>query len=117
MEQGPTEATIIKQAKLSKTPIPDRILNKPKLLQGLELYLEAFYELNSDRNNGMSMGKIPFTAIKQYADEYEFEGEQRECLFYFIRAIDNAIVKRLNETSKQDAKPSKPRKSVGKGRR
>lgn len=51
----------------------------------------------------MSVGKIPFTAIRAYADEYQFEGEQREDLFYFIRAIDNAVVKKLNEKAKMKA--------------
>lgn len=103
---GEVEESIIKQSANNNQPLPERILNKPQLHKGLTLFLEAFYELSSDRQTGLGVGYIPFTAIKSYADEYGFEGEQREDLFYFVREIDKAIVKLL-KSSKPDGERSK----------
>lgn len=101
---GEVEGSIIQQCAKNKQPLPERIANKPQLTLGLEIFLEAFYELSSDRPAGLGIGQIPFTAICQYADEYGFEGEQREDLFYFVRAIDKAIVKLLQSSNKSNGK-------------
>lgn len=101
---GEVEGSIIQQCAKTGQPLPDKIANKPQPTFGLELFLEAFYELSSDRPSGLGVGQIPFTAICQYADEYGFKGEQREDLFYFIRAIDRAIVKILQRSNKPNGK-------------
>lgn len=81
----------------SGDPIPDRILNAPQIRFGLMLYLEAFFDLDSERVPGMALGRIPWIAIQRYAEHYELDEEQTECLFYFIRAMDTAHLKRAEQ--------------------
>ena len=113
------EASIVKQSMNDNKPLPEHILKKPQLFPGLDLFLDAFYDLNADRQMGMSVGKIPFTAIRAYADEYQFEGLQREDLFYFVKAIDDAVVKSISKKDKgaNGKKPTRLGKPAGKVRR
>lgn len=85
-------AKIIEQAERMNRPIPEEILNRPQLYPGLELFYEAFNELSSCRSIGMGIGPIPWTATNVWADHKELQGEQREYLFYHIRAMDNAYL-------------------------
>lgn len=92
---GNIERGIVKQAVRSGQPVPDRILNAPVLRFGLLFYLQAFFDLDSERAQGMSLGRIPWMAIKHYADHFELDEGQTDALFYFIREMDSAHLKRL----------------------
>lgn len=91
---------MVKQAVRSGQPIPDRIQNAPILRFGLNLYLQAFFDLDSERSQGFGLGRIPWLAIKQYAMYYELDIEQTDCLIHFIRAMDAAHLKRVEANSK-----------------
>lgn len=69
------------------------IKNAPELLPGLNIYYDAFLELSTCRAIGMSLGYIPWTAIKEYGEVYQFDSEQTEDLFYFVREMDQAFLK------------------------
>lgn len=86
---------IISQALRAGRKIPDRILNAPELKPGLSLYLQAFFDLDSERPIGFTSGKIPFRAVLVYADFYEFDREQTEDLLYFVRNMDDTYLKWL----------------------
>ena len=76
--------------------MPDHILNAPSILLGGTLYYDAFWCLTSCRVQGNGvLGEIPWTAIRSYADEYEFTGEQRETLFFVVQGLDSHYVKKL----------------------
>jgi hypothetical protein len=94
---GPIERNIAQQAYRSGEPMPDRIANAPELDLGLEVYLQAFFDLDSERSHGMGLMPIPFTAVLQYARLYDFDEEQTEDLLYFIRRMDNANLARLDK--------------------
>lgn len=81
-------------------PLPDRIANAPELYKGLHLYLQAFFDLDSERSHSMGITVIPWSAIHNYARAYDFSEEQKEDLIYFLRAMDTAHTKRLHEKSK-----------------
>lgn len=91
------EQNIAQQAIRAGVQIPDRILNAPTLLQGLDLYLQAFFDLDTDRSHATGLTRIPWSSIKNYAEFYDFSLEQCEDLFYFIKAMDLAHLKRLDE--------------------
>jgi hypothetical protein len=84
------EKNLIKQARLMGQPIPDRIKNKPFLKTGLNLYFNAFLDLQSDRNDN---GNIPWTVKVTYARFYEFDEIQTENLIYFLSRMDEAYNK------------------------
>jgi len=92
---GKDELKIIKQAMQMGQPIPDSIVNAPELSLGLQLYITAFFDLDSERSYGFSTGPIPWTSIKQYAVAFEFDNEQTEDLIYFIKAMDKAYLTRM----------------------
>lgn len=85
---GPIEQSIIKQALRAGKAIPERIKNAPVLNNGLELYLKAFFDLDTERATGFSIGRIPFSAVAFYATYYRFDELQSERLLYFIRSMD-----------------------------
>lgn len=112
MELGPVEQTIARQAVRNGQPIPDRILNAPELQLGLQLYLNAFFELESERtSNGYGPSPIPWSSMAQYASVFEFTEELRDDLFFHIRAMDHEYLKRVY------AKIKTASANAGKGKR
>lgn len=97
MELGAIEQDIIRQCRQSKQPLPDRIANAPVLRQGLEFYLQAFFDLDSERNQGMGQGRIPWFSIQRYASFYALNEDERDRLNYYIRALDAALAKHYKE--------------------
>jgi len=93
---GPIEQNIVDQCLRFKTPIPERIANKPELLKGLDIYLQAFLDLSSDRTNEV----IAWSSIVTYAGYYGFDFEQTEDLIFFVRAMDEEYLKYVNRKNK-----------------
>lgn len=95
------EKNLIKQAKRAGEPIPDRIANKPRLRMGLELFLEAFFELEHERQYLVGAAvqalPIPWHIINKYAEVHELTGDLYDDLLYFVRALDDAYIKHLNK--------------------
>jgi len=94
MEQ--VEQNIIDQCLRFNEPIPERIANKPELLKGLNVYLQAFLDLDSDRLNEV----ISWSSIITYAGYYGFDFEQTEDLIFFVREMDTAYLKHMNKKNK-----------------
>jgi hypothetical protein len=97
LDLGPIERNVAKQAYRQGQPLPDRIANAPELQFGLQLYLNAFFELDSERSHAMGLTRISWSSIKDYAIAYEFDEEQTEDLFFIIKRMDSANLERLNE--------------------
>lgn len=97
---GPHEQSISKQAIRAGQPIPARIANAPELHFGLELFLNAFFDLDTERQAGFSIGPIPWSKIREYAKAYELDSDLSEDLMYFVKALDNAHMKRLEADNK-----------------
>jgi hypothetical protein len=87
-----SESSIVGQALRSGAPIPERFLKAPVLTEGLRLYLNAFFDLDTERVNGMSIGRIPMSAVRQYAAEFGFDEEQYYALTCHIKAMDAAYI-------------------------
>ena len=89
-------------------PIPSRIANPPELLPGLDVYLKAFFDLDSERQIGETLQQIPWSKIQEYADRYGFDDEGRDDLLFFVRKQDTFHLDRLR------AKRSSPIAKKGK---
>ena len=76
----------------SGQPLPERIANAPELQTGLELYLQAFFELDSERSD---LARIPWSSIADYAIAYDFDEDQAADLIDIIRKVDSAHIKKL----------------------
>ena len=86
------EQRIIQQCLRSRRALPKKIENAPSLMMGLELYWDAFLDLSTCRPTGMGMGPIPWSAIRDYAVTFDFDEDQHEDLYHFIRVMDNAFI-------------------------
>jgi hypothetical protein len=113
IEQGPTEQTLLKQALRLGEPIPDKIANAPELRLGLQLFIDAFFDLDSERTHGDNLALIPWRSIREYALAFDFDEEQTADLFYFVRKMDSDHLKRLAAKRKANVgKPARPSKAT-----
>lgn len=98
---GPIEQKIAKQAMRERQPLPDRIANAPTLLMGSQFYLDAFFDLDSERSHGIAPTAIPRSSIVAYATEYGLENEEKDDLIYLIRCMDNDRLKAMRKDGKE----------------
>jgi len=100
MEMGQVEQRMIRECYARKKALPERIQNAPNLFMGLELYFQAFVELNTNRNTGWSAGPIPSWCIAEYAERLELTEEEEEDLHYHIRMMDQAFLAHVARKNK-----------------
>lgn len=67
--------------------VPDKITNQPKLASNLVVFLEAYYELDTERHHGQAFMRIPWSSIVAYADRHFLDEDET---VYFIRSLDDA---------------------------
>lgn len=103
---GPVEKVLIQQALREGRPLPDRIENAPELKFGSYFYLQAFLDLNSERINGMGIGEIPHSKIRDYAKWAGASFEVEYCLLHHIRVMDADHIKRMTEKQKKETAKS-----------
>lgn len=76
----------------------------PKLKGIEEFYYAAFSELDTERINGMALGAIPRSKIKDYAEELELDERETEAFIYVISHLDIHFRQRANEKSEKAMK-------------
>lgn len=81
-------------------PIPEFIKNKPELEPGLEVYLNAYLDLDSERTHAFGPAGIPVTSMLHYAKAFNFDEDQQDDLVYFLRAMDSENLKRVKKLQK-----------------
>ena len=77
---------MLRQCIRENKPFPAFIADAPDIEPESMLYYYAFIDLGSCRN--YEAGEIPWTAIREYADEYELDEDQRVIMFHVIRSVD-----------------------------
>jgi hypothetical protein len=73
------------EARRFKEPLPKRILDKPDLFFGNALFLNAWFELDTERERPH---RITRSLCFQYATDYEFDSEQTEDLWFHVKEMD-----------------------------
>lgn len=101
LDLAPIEQNIARQAVQARKPLPTNIQNAPELETGLQLYLQAFFDLDSERSHAFSLVRIPSSAVRAYAYEFDFDEEQTELLTFYIEQMDGAHLKRLRAKQEQ----------------
>lgn len=92
MEQAPVSRTIIRQCLADGIELPSKFANAPRLWPWLKLYWDAFWDLTTCRSSGLSVAPIPWSAVRDYAETFEFDDEQTSSLYFLVRAMDNAYM-------------------------
>lgn len=72
-------------------------------------YIKAFYDLSTCRDNGFSMGPIPWTAKIKYTEWYRLENDITEAFVDIICEMDEAY----RAFYAEENKPKKPKKKLG----
>lgn len=85
------ESAVLKQINRFGGATPERIAAKPKLGLGLQFFLTAFYDLDTERDLS-TMQPIAWSSIVNYAKFYNADISE---LLYFIRKMDNAYLTKL----------------------
>lgn len=81
-------------------PLPDKIKNKPEITTGLDLYWKAFQDLSSDRDIGMGVGPIPWSAMHTWASRNHIRGDDFERFVLVLRGLDNVYMEKQGKKSK-----------------
>jgi hypothetical protein len=102
-----TERQIAQQAYRAGQPLPESIANAPELQLGLMVYLQAFFELDTERSNGFGPGHIPISRIREYCCDWEFNAEETEDCVYLIRQLDCAYFEWYGKKRESDAANAK----------
>lgn len=99
--------------------MPEAIANAPELLEGLSFFYAAFWDVNTCRSLGFGAeGPIPWTAVRQWAEEHELEGDQRKDLFVYLEKMDGAYLKFVaDRAAKRKSIAEAQGKRPGKGKR
>lgn len=90
---APHEKNLAMQAMRMGQEMPSRIANAPQLQIGLQLFLQAFLDLDTDRQAAMSVLPIPYSSIWNYTAAFELDDEQTADVFYHVRSMDNFYLK------------------------
>ena len=94
--------TLADQMRRDGVEIPKQIAKQPTISGDLICYLDAFYELDTERAHGLSLVRIPWSAIVRYGTYYRFDVEE---LVFFIRRMDDAHLDKLRKTSGNGGSP------------
>lgn len=76
----------------------------------------AFIKLSSCRVLGMSEGRIPWTAIKEYGYHQNLDDDDLERLVYLVNAMDAEYLKHRSKEAKAESEKSKAKGPIGGGR-
>lgn len=76
--------------------VPKEIVDAPELRLGLDLFLQAWLDLNSCRSVGMGVGLISWLAREDYAVRCGFDEDQREALHHHIPKMDAVYLEHLD---------------------
>lgn len=90
-----------------KRALPDFIRDAPELTPGLELFFNAFLDLENDRSIGFGIGPISWSVINEYCVVNDIVDDQRHAMFYHIRKMDAVYIELMTEKSKVKKPPGK----------
>jgi hypothetical protein len=105
VEHDPEDVVfIVKSCMQSGMPLPDFIKNEPELMPGLEIFLQAFWDLSTCRQMGMGLGPIPWTSVQEYCTINGGSEEFNRDMHFHIRQLDAAYLAWCSDKNKESAK-------------
>jgi hypothetical protein len=99
---GGVHEALAAQMKRDGIEVPDNVAKQPVLQGNLIGYLDAFYELDTERSHGLALVRIPWSRIVQFGVHYGFDVEE---LVFFIRKMDDALLEQLRKTKGDGGTP------------
>ena len=80
------------EAKNTGEALPKRMQNAPQLRLGLALYLNAWYDLDLERDRS-KFDPIKRSSCFDYAFDYDLSEEQTDDLWFYIGRMDREFLK------------------------
>lgn len=71
--------------------MPDYVLNQPSLTLGLELYLNAWFELDWERRR-VRGERIRRSSVWEYGRDFDLSYEQTEDLWFYVSRMDGEFL-------------------------
>ena len=87
---------LLPQMQRDGVDLPEDLAAKPSLQRDLVGYLDAFYDLDTERHHGNGLMRIPWSRIVAYAEHYGMDVDET---VYFIRRMDDAHLGHLAKAS------------------
>jgi hypothetical protein len=82
---------------------PSQFYDQPELSLDQVFYWDAFNDLSSERAIGMGIGPIPYSAVRNYAAEFNIVDRDEFDYFYGImKAMDTEYLTIVNSTEKKE---------------
>ena len=79
----------IKERKAKRMALPGwYVEGEPQLTYGAQLYVDAFWELSTERNFGYVIGPIPWSKIRLFASDVGLDPIMRRVFTHVIREMD-----------------------------
>ena len=75
---------------------------------GDDFYMEAFWNLHTCRQLGMSMGWIPWIAMERYATVWGLDEDNTRAFIMVIRSMDGAYLEWEHEQSEERRRANSP---------
>jgi hypothetical protein len=97
------------EASRSGEALPTDMINPPELFFGLALYLNAWHELDGERDRN-KLEPIRRSSAFEYARDYAFDEIQCEELWLYIRDMDREFLKFFKGKIPKDTAPKPPAK-------
>lgn len=82
--------------------MPEELQDPPELLFGSEFYMDVFSDLNTERQSGMGMGRIPVSKILDYCHRYEFDDVTTYVVKQAVLAMDAAYIEYYADEEDKD---------------
>ena len=95
-------------------PLPAKIANKPTIKFGLDLYWKAFQDLSADRDVGMGVGPIPWSAMNAWGVRNHIKGDDFERFVLVLRGMDSVYM--THQSKKAKSKMGKGKGSFSKAK-
>lgn len=87
----------IEEARNTGGDLPPYVLNAPRLRIGLELYLNAWFELDNERRR-VKLDPIKRSSVWEYCRDYDLDEVQSEDLYFYVGRMDNEFLNWFGET-------------------
>jgi len=78
--------------------LPDWFLEQPQVLRGEEFYIQAFWDLTSERAIGQGMlGRIPWSKAIEYALRNDVEPDMLDAFWRIIYGMDSGYLEQQRD--------------------
>ena len=88
-----------RQFERAQQEVPE-YLKEPRLNIALSLYYDAYLNLSGSRQQSMSVGTIPWVAVREYGMYNDFDDYQLYLLHKTVQSLDAAYINWNNANAK-----------------